>query len=92
MNHNLTDEIKAKLTPEQLVIAEKWEDERKQREALIEQVEAGTITIREFFDKSEAITPYHCEHDRSIWSTCIACDEIESIIRPESLLEDDEEE
>lgn len=92
MSYNLTDEIKAKLTPEQLVIAEKWNIERKQRAELIDQLENETISTKEFYDKMIDLTPEHCEHERSIWSTCLACDEIESIINPLSLLEGDEEE
>ena len=92
MSHYLTDEIRLKLTPEQLIVAEKWDVERKQRAKLIDQLENETITTKEFYDKMMEITPDECEHGRSIWSNCIACNEIESIIRPESLLEDDEEE
>jgi hypothetical protein len=81
---SLSEEIKAKLTPEQLVIAEKWETERFQRQAIMSQIELGVISLREALDSIRDITPNYCEHGRSIMGTCGACDEIERIIRPEA--------
>lgn len=83
----MTPEQKAKLTPEQLVIAEKWEKDREEMSRLIEQFTAATgkkdmKLWTDTMDKIVEITPSMCEHDRSLWSNCAACDEIERVLHP----------
>lgn len=80
----LAEEIKNKLTAEQLIIAEGWEKEREERDKVISQFEKGEITTNELADALIRLAPSHCEHGRSIWSTCIECEEIEKIVRPEA--------
>jgi hypothetical protein len=87
---SFSEEIKSKLTGQQLAIAEKWEIERLQRQSIMEQLEAGKISTKEALDKIDDITPSHCEHERSIMSNCSACDEIERIIRPEAFLQEED--
>jgi hypothetical protein len=81
---SLSEEVKAKLTPEQLIIAEKWEVERFQRQAIMSQIELGVISFSEALDNIREITPDFCEHGRSVMGTCWSCEEIERIIRPEA--------
>lgn len=90
MSNILTNEIKAKLTPEQIRIVEGWQKERTEREELIQQLENKTITTAEFLEKLDGTIPDRCEHDRSIMGTCSACDELERIIRPEAFQDKDE--
>lgn len=78
-----------KLNPEQKVIADKWEEERKVRQVLLDQLEDGTITFKQFVDKIEEISPSHCEHGRHIYKVCDACEEIERIIRPDLFTEEE---
>lgn len=79
------------LTPEQRVIAEKWEQEREAREKLVEDIRAGKVSWKEVGEILRDTTPSMCEHDRSIWSHCISCEEIERIIRPEAFQNEEEE-
>ena len=93
MTYNLTDEIKSKLSPEQLVIVEKWQAERKARSAIMDRVDAKEISIYDALEMMEDMITDHCEHGRSIMGTCAGCDEIEDIINPDRDKdeEDDEE-
>jgi hypothetical protein len=86
------------LTEEQQAIVAKWEEERKERSKLFDELESKikgcdpdvSVSIyEEFLSKLEAITPSRCEHDRCIMSGCMACEEIERIIHPE-LFENEE--
>jgi hypothetical protein len=79
----LTDEIKAKLTAEQLVVVEKWILERQEREKIISKLEAGELSPLEAMYQLTATSPEYCEHNRSIMSNCHCCDEIEQIINPD---------
>lgn len=77
-----------KLGEDQLAIAEKWEREKEERTPLFEE-------IADLFGKPEhearfhelveklSDTPTHCEHERSIWSHCSGCEEIEHALNPE---------
>lgn len=79
----MTPEQIAKLTPEELVTAERWEREREERMVMIERYLAGEITGKEYvaFYRSQA---QMCEHGRSIHSVhCFGCDEVERKLYPE---------
>lgn len=84
----LTDEQKARLNPEQLAIAEKWEREREERDKLWKilisaQENKDQKLWEETLDSLQECAPSQCEHERSIWSPCVACDEIERLLNPE---------
>ena len=84
----LSEEQKARLNPEQLAVAEKWEREREERAVIIDELgkaeKAGdTVAFKAAIDKLSATTQDRCEHDRSIWSSCAACEEIEFLLYPE---------
>lgn len=80
----LTEEQKAKLNPEQLAVAEKWEREKEERAAILDRMDAGEIDVREALRLMNEQSNGMCEHDRSIWSPCAACDEIERLLYPEA--------
>lgn len=87
----LTQEQKSRLTPEELVIAEKWEKEKEERDFLFNKIqEALSANASEAFfqavDSLGDMQPTHCEHERSIWSRCSACDELERKLNPESYI------
>ncbi len=76
------------LTPEQQAIVDRWEKEKQERQKCYDllQIAMDRKDARLWHDiinKIEQITPSVCEHDRSIWSPCAACNEIERIIHPE---------
>jgi DNA-directed RNA polymerase subunit RPC12/RpoP len=84
----ISQEKRNKLSPEQLVVAEKWERERDERQALVKQmIAAGERGDVEAVDQLQTqLLDSHssmCEHDRSIWSPCCSCHEIEMILYPE---------
>jgi len=85
----LTEEIKSKLTPEQLKIAQIWEAENIKRDKLMDQVEKGSLSLSDALDLMKDMTPEFCEHNRSIMGMCSACDEIERIINPDAFKEED---
>lgn len=89
MTYNLTDEIKAKLSPEQLVIVEKWQAERKTRSAIMDRVDAKEISLIQALELMEGMISDYCEHGRYIMGTCHSCDEIEDIINPNRDKEED---
>lgn len=77
-----------KLGEDQLAIAEKWEREKEEQAPLIEEIADlfGKPEHRErFHELVEKLsdTPSRCEHDRSIWSSCAGCEEIEHALHPE---------
>lgn len=85
----LSDEQRARLNPEQLLIAEKWEKEREDMGQVFEKLGLAMKNHdenlwKEALEESN-INPIssRCDHDRSIWSTCSACDEIEHLLNPE---------
>lgn len=89
----LTPEILAKLTPEQKELAEKWERERDELSALIDALEvadaAGNLEdhnriFKQILDSGSDF----CEHNRSIWSPCSACHELEMILYPDMFDQD----
>jgi hypothetical protein len=80
----LTQEQKSKLNPEQLAIAEKWEREKNERSAILDRLDAGEIDAKEALRLMSMQSNGMCEHDRSIWSNCAACEEIERLLYPEA--------
>ncbi len=86
----LTDEQRARLNPEQLVIAENWERERDERLAFCDKMSEAdaakdTVAYKAAFEGYLAVGAgaTHCEHERSIWSNCAACDEISRLLNPD---------
>jgi hypothetical protein len=84
----LTDEQKARLNPEQLAIAEKWDRETLEMDKVFEKLqralrENNNDLFQEALADSAANVKDRCEHDRSIWSSCAGCDEIERLLWPE---------
>lgn len=76
-----TKEQKDRLTPEQLVTAERWEREVQKRIGLIDQLRSDPSNDPiECLWKIVESTQSHCEHGRSTLSTCMACDEIEKLL------------
>ena len=84
----LTDEQKAKLTPGQIVIAEKWMEEDEKVRIINEKLtsairsndqDAMTDLVEELFN----VVPASCEHNKSVWESCSECLAIEIVIHPE---------
>lgn len=73
------------LGEDQLAIAEKWEREKEAREPLFHELSQLAERNERFFELVEKLSdvPTMCEHDRSIWSPCAACEEIEQALNPE---------
>lgn len=90
----LTPEQIARLSPEELVVAEKWEREKEERGRLIELFseaeKAGDQQKASEFLRQALDTSDMCEHDRSIWSPCSACHNIEMKLHPELFDEEGE--
>ena len=93
----LTDEQKSRLNPEQLVIAEKWEQESIAQGKAIEMMRLAEAAndaegIKKAFEAflNASDTSGFCEHERSIWTPCMACEEIERLLNPEFYDEDGE--
>lgn len=93
----LTDEQKARLNPEQLAIAEKWEREHIAQGEAIEMMRVAEAAndaegIKNAFEAflNASDTSGFCEHERSIWTPCMACEEIERLLNPEFYDEDGE--
>lgn len=84
----LTPEQKSRLNPEQLAIAEKWDQEKEEMDKVFEKLqrairESNNDLFQEALADSQANIKDRCEHDRSIWSSCAGCDEIEQLLWPE---------
>lgn len=93
---SISSTIRAKLTPEQLIIAEKWEAEREERDRLvslmIEAEKSGDNKVfKELLKQILDTSPSMCEHGRSIASPCKACHQIEMILHPECFCKECEE-
>jgi hypothetical protein len=83
----------AQLNDEQRKIYQGWIEEEEKIQALTKKLmeTAKTATLEEVEDianQLDALVPNNCEHGRSIWSSCIACDKIEMILYPEFFDED----
>lgn len=78
----------AKLTPEQREVWDKWEIENEQMDKLIQQaLDALAVgdqtTAVSIFNKLDELVPHLCEHGRSIWVSCAACEAIERTLFPD---------
>ena len=75
------------LGADQLAIAEKWEQEKEERGKLIEKIgkaeKAGDHELLRDLMEIFCDAPDRCEHDRSIWTPCAGCEEIEQALHPE---------
>jgi hypothetical protein len=83
-----TPEQKARLTPEQLIIAERWEQESKDLGAIVEKMsrameERNEELWAEAQEDLQKPRPSQCEHGRHIMLSCAGCDEIERLLNPE---------
>lgn len=81
----ITEAQKQQLTPQQLLIAQKWDKENAEYTQLMEQ-----LSSIEDEDQTEVIvkqlinlTPEICEHNRSVEISCEECDEIEMVLYPD---------
>ena len=77
-----------KLGKEQYEIAEKWDREKEERDPLFQEMIEISGQPEKFERFQELLkqlseTPTHCEHERSIWSSCAGCEEIEQALNPE---------
>jgi hypothetical protein len=84
----LTDEQKAKLTPEQIVIAEKWMEEDEKIRTIYDKLfiaieDNNEDDFHSLIEEISNTVPHICEHGKSIYDSCTACDAIEKVIRPE---------
>jgi hypothetical protein len=81
----------ANLTDEQKVTADRWDRERQVREKLYTELSAAekakdNEAFKKVLDRlahSEETNAWMCEHERHWSSTCMACEEVEKILRPE---------
>lgn len=81
----LIQERIARLTPEQQVIAQAREVQRKYRHDLTVKAYSpeGTPEDQEAIYNALREGTDSCEHGRSIWKTCIACGEMDHLMFPE---------
>ncbi len=75
----------ANLSEEQKAVVTKWDEDRTLRDGLItkmlEAFKAGDKDLARAINEQISDTvSSHCEHERSIWKPCAACDEIEKIL------------
>ena len=85
----LSQEQKDRLTPEELVIAEKWEIEKAQQVIIFDEIlaaiEANSMELVILAtEKLGDLTPSQCEHGRHVMCGCMACDELERKVYPDS--------
>lgn len=90
----LSTEQIARLTPEELVIAQKWELERETRLALVDAVQAAEkagdlATADSILHQILDSCPNRCEHDRDIASPCLSCHILEKKLYPELFQDED---
>lgn len=84
----LTPEQIARLSPEELLIAEKWEKEKDERDIIFNDIQTAlkandVEAYQKAIDNLTKDLPTHCEHERSIWSRCGSCDDLEQKLYPE---------
>jgi hypothetical protein len=84
----ITDEQKAKLTKEQITIAEKWEKETQPCSDLFAKLDDAAkkqdqVLWDQIMEELGDVIPTMCEHGHAIGENCMDCDAIEIIIRPE---------
>ncbi len=85
----------AKLSSEQLEVAKQWESDRSKRLACLDRMEAAeklgdTEARDQAYKEYRANDPTRCAHDRSMWSNCGACLEIQKILFPENFEDEDD--
>jgi hypothetical protein len=74
----------------QFAIAQKWDKEREERGKIYDEIAdlwgskkpEDQVRFHELVEKMSDV-PSRCEHDRSIWSPCCGCNEIEHALNPE---------
>jgi hypothetical protein len=79
----------AKLTPEQRQVFDKWQEEGAKADAIMQNLlDAISVNDRETIDdltqQLNDLIPFYCEHGRSVYSSCIACTEIEKTLFPDA--------
>jgi hypothetical protein len=84
----LSQEQKDRLTPEELVIAEKWEAEKELQDAIYIEIQAAIAAndmaaIMLATDKLADSAPSECEHGRHIMCGCMACEDLDKKLYPE---------
>ena len=78
------------LTPEQQKTYDRWMQERKDRQKILDEFfESPDQCYETLMEKLSKTDADFCEHERSIMGTCSACYEIERIMFPE-LFEEEE--
>lgn len=81
------------LSDNQKITADRWDREKVDRDLYLsiylKSLETNDKLLeKESLDLLSKSDVAFCEHDRSIFSTCIACSEIEKILLPELFTED----
>ncbi len=85
----------AKLTPDQLEIYKNWEREIEQSEVILQGLLSALASnnldeVRRLSNQLKELVPPNCEHGRSVYLSCQACDQIERTLFPESFNADGE--
>lgn len=78
----------AKLTEEQRKVYDAWTEEQQKSNIIIEQAlealgRADSAAAQEHFKKLDDLIPSICEHGKSIWVECQACEDIQRTLYPE---------
>lgn len=80
----ITPERLANLNFEQRSIIEARIEKNKERAKLVAMIEVGNEeTYEKIFNALRDMEQDNCEHNRPIWKSCIACNEIEMLLFPE---------
>jgi hypothetical protein len=84
----LTQEQIARLTPEELIIAERWEAEKEQAYLIFDKMQAASNNkaredLTSALEELASLAPSQCEHDRHIMLGCSECDALERKLYPE---------
>jgi hypothetical protein len=78
-----------KLTPEQRKVFDAWQEEAEKSDEIMQRLlNALAIDDRESVSactqELEELIPHYCEHGRSVYSSCLACTEIEKTLFPDA--------
>ena len=85
----ITAERLARLNDSQRDIVLKREEKKTIRLGLIARLKENDPDVHEMvFNALQNLDDDMCEHDRSIWSNCLACAEIDHLLFPELYDED----
>jgi len=84
----LTQEQIDRLTPEELIIAEKWEAEKEKSNLIFDKIQAAADNkasdeLMSALEELASLAPSQCEHDRHIMLGCSECDALERKLYPE---------